>query len=102
MERIRVLDNLLPSILFHHERFDGKGYPNGLKGEQIPMVARIIAVADAFDAMTSDRTYRQRLPEESALEELSRCSGSQFDPREVDACALYWERSIKNSEKEIC
>ena len=71
-------------ILSHHERWDGKGYPRGLEGENIPIQARIIAVADAFDAMTSDRPYRERLPKEQAINEIKRNSGTQFDPKIVD------------------
>jgi putative nucleotidyltransferase with HDIG domain len=72
-------------IRHHHERWDGKGYPDGLAGEAIPLGARIIAVADSFDAMTSDRPYRDALPREVAIEELKRCSGTQFDTRVVEA-----------------
>ena len=67
-------------VLHHHERWDGAGYPDKLAGEEIPLGARIIFVADAFDAMTSDRVYRRPLSHEQALAELERCSGSQFDP----------------------
>jgi HD-GYP domain-containing protein (c-di-GMP phosphodiesterase class II) len=66
--------------LTHHERWDGKGYPKGIKEEEIPLFSRIICICDAFEAMTSDRPYRKALPVESAIEELIRCSGSQFDP----------------------
>lgn len=68
---------------FHHERFDGKGYPLGLKGEDIPVAARIILIADTFDAMTSTRPYRKGLPYEVAYEELIQFSGTQFDPKLV-------------------
>jgi HD-GYP domain-containing protein (c-di-GMP phosphodiesterase class II) len=64
----------------HHERWDGNGYPLGLKGKDIPLMARIISVADVYDAMTSDRAYRKALPHEATLAEIRRCSGSQFDP----------------------
>ncbi|MCT4631506.1 MAG: PAS domain S-box protein [Firmicutes bacterium] len=70
--------------LCHHERWDGKGYPRGLKGETIPLFARIITIADAFEAMTSDRPYREAMSEKMALEELKKCSGSQFDPKLVE------------------
>ncbi len=72
-------------VRHHHERFDGGGYPDGIKGEDIPEEARIICVADAFDAMTTDRPYRQAMMSEVAMEELTRCAGSQFDPRMVEA-----------------
>lgn len=72
-------------IRYHHERFDGRGYPEGLKGEAIPLEARIVCVADTFDAMTSKRSYRAPLSLEQAIQELVRCSGSQFDPRVVTA-----------------
>ncbi len=76
---------MIPIIKHHHERFDGKGYPDGLHGEQIPMSARIVAVADAFDAMTSERPYRPALPTEKAFLELAETSGTHFDPRCVEA-----------------
>ncbi len=71
-------------VLCHHERWDGTGYPNGLKGEAIPHEARIIAVADAYDAMTSKRSYRPSLSKEEAIAELRKCSGTQFDPGVVE------------------
>lgn len=70
-------------ILYHHERFDGKGYPNGLKGKDIPLISRIIALADAFDAMTSKRSYRDSMGIDIALDEIEKNSGSQFDPELV-------------------
>lgn len=72
-------------VKYHHERLDGKGYPEGLKGEEIPMGARIIAVADSYDAMTTDRPYRKGMDSFSALQELERCRGTQFDPQVVAA-----------------
>jgi HD-GYP domain-containing protein (c-di-GMP phosphodiesterase class II) len=68
-----------------HERWDGEGYPDGLAGEEIPLIARIVACCDAYNAMTSDRSYRKALPQEVAVEELRKCSGTQFDPAVVDA-----------------
>ncbi len=82
---IALLHPLLPGVRHHHERFDGAGHPDGLKGEEIPIEARIMAVADAFDAMTSTRPYREQIPEEEALGELRRSAGAQFDPRVVAA-----------------
>ncbi len=78
------LVNCLPAILHHHERYDGKGYPSGLKGENIPLEARILSIADAYDAMTSPRPYREQLTPQEALDELKRCAGTQFDPEFVD------------------
>ena len=72
-------------IRHHHERYDGKGYPDGLVGEGIPLLARIVTVADSFDAMTTTRSYRRALPVESALDEMTRCSGTQFDPKIAEA-----------------
>jgi putative nucleotidyltransferase with HDIG domain len=72
-------------IRYHHERWDGKGYPDGLGGEEIPLLARVVAVADAYDAMTSDRHYRQARDRQNAIDELLRCSGSQFDPQVVSS-----------------
>ena len=69
----------------HHERYDGKGYPDGLAGESIPWIARIIGVADAYDAMTSNRSYRQYLPQDVVKAEIEKCRGIQFDPRVADA-----------------
>jgi HD-GYP domain-containing protein (c-di-GMP phosphodiesterase class II) len=68
----------------HHERWDGKGYPRGLRGEEIHVLSRILAIADAYDAMTSERPYRPALSREEALEELKRCAGTQFDPHLVE------------------
>jgi HD-GYP domain-containing protein (c-di-GMP phosphodiesterase class II) len=72
-------------VRYHHEAFNGQGYPEGLKGEQIPLGARIITVADAFDAIVSERPYRKARSMQEALAELCRCRGTQFDPLAVDA-----------------
>ncbi len=81
------VDPVADWVLHHHERWDGSGYPDGLPGEQIPLGARIIFVADAYDAMTSERVYRRRVLPEQAIAELQRCAGTQFDPEIVDAMA---------------
>jgi diguanylate cyclase (GGDEF)-like protein/putative nucleotidyltransferase with HDIG domain len=81
------VDPVAEWVLHHHERWDGTGYPDGLKGEEIPLGARIIFVADAYDAMTSDRAYRGRLTPQEAIAELQRCAGTQFDPEIVAAFA---------------
>ena len=75
-----VIPGLLDGIRYHHERYDGKGYPDGLKGKEIPLVARIMALADSYDAMTSNRVYRRRLSEEEVQKEIRSCAGTQFDP----------------------
>jgi ribonuclease P protein subunit RPR2 len=80
---IGFLSDALPIVLHHHERFDGKGYPDGLIGEAIPIGARIFSAADAFDAMTADRHYRRALSLDAAMSELRRNSGSQFDPEVI-------------------
>jgi HD-GYP domain-containing protein (c-di-GMP phosphodiesterase class II) len=80
LDPIKFLHPLIPGVHLHHERWDGRGYPLGLKGKEVPMMARIIAVADTYDAMTSDRAYRRALPHEIATAEIDRCAGSQFDP----------------------
>jgi len=82
---VKFLNGIAPLILYHHERFDGKGYLEGLSGEKIPLGARIISVADAFDAMTSDRPYRKGFTEEDARRELEKESGRRFDPEVVKA-----------------
>lgn len=78
---IPQLVDVLPGVLYHHERYDGKGYPDGLSGEQIPWVARVLGICDTFDAMSSTRSYRPAMPREKALSEIKRCAGSQFDPQ---------------------
>lgn len=85
LNNIKQLKHIIPGVKHHHERFDGLGYPEGLSGDEINMTARIIAVADSFDAMTTDRPYRKGMSLKEALEELKRNSGTQFDPSIVDA-----------------
>jgi response regulator RpfG family c-di-GMP phosphodiesterase len=80
LEPIKFLHPLIPGVHLHHERWDGRGYPLGLKGNDVPLIARIIAVADTYDAMTSDRAYRRALPHEVAVAEIERCATTQFDP----------------------
>ena len=79
--RIATLRDAIPYVLYHHERWDGNGYPFGKAREEIPVEARVLAIADAFDAMTSDRPYRPALTRDQALAEVERCAGTQFDPR---------------------
>lgn len=84
LEPIEELRVIIRDIRHHHERWDGGGYPDGLAGEEIPIGARILAVADAYDAMTSSRSYHDPMAEDEAREEMERCRGTQFDPRLVD------------------
>jgi HD-GYP domain-containing protein (c-di-GMP phosphodiesterase class II) len=94
VRQIGFLTEALDGIMHHHERMDGKGYPMGLAGDEIPEFARVIAVADAFDSMTSTRSYRGARSVQEAVAELRKCSGLQFDPVLVDAfiAALGQER----------
>jgi HD-GYP domain-containing protein (c-di-GMP phosphodiesterase class II) len=89
---IGFLDEALAGIMHHHERIDGKGYPMGLAGDEIPEFARVLSVADAFDAMTSNRAYRGARPVAAAIAELRKCAGEQFDPAFVDAFVAAIER----------
>ncbi len=82
---VKELSPLVPLIRHHHERYDGTGYPDGLKGEAIPLGARVLCIADAYDTMTTPRGYREVLSQEDALEELRWCSEKQFDPVLVEA-----------------
>jgi len=95
---VKFLNGIAPLILYHHERFDGKGYLEGLRGEAIPLGARIISVADAFDAMTSDRPYRKALTRKKAREELEKESGKKFDPRVVEAFLRLLDRGELEKE----
>ncbi len=83
--------------LYHHERYDGRGYPEGRAGEDIPLIARIICVADSYDAMNSDRVYRKRLSRERVIEEIENGKGKQFDPNIADIML----RLIKNNKLEF-
>ena len=99
-----VFSDILPAVLSHHERYDGTGYPQGLSGEEIPIEARIISIADAFDAMTSFRRYRHNFTAEEAKAEIRRCTGTQFDPvvAKVALRALERFEDIKNDPKWVC
>ncbi len=85
IENIALLSSIAPIVLYHQEWFNGQGYPEGLKNEEIPLGARIVAVIDAYDAMTSDRPYRKAIGKNKAIEELKKCSETQFDPQVVEA-----------------
>jgi HD-GYP domain-containing protein (c-di-GMP phosphodiesterase class II) len=94
LEKISPLRHLIPGIKYHHERFDGLGYPEGLRGDEIPLFARVILIADTYDAMTSTRPYRLALDKEIAFTELRNCSGTQFDPVLVEA----FERAMRKKD----
>ncbi len=96
LEPIAFLHPIIPGVHFHHERWDGHGYPLGLEAQEIPIIARIISVADTYDAMTSDRAYRRALPHEVATGEIERCCGSQFDP---DIAHPFLERIEEHREE---
>ena len=81
---IKQMKDIIPGVKYHHEFYNGKGYPDGLKGENIPLMARILCVADSVDAMSADRPYRKGRPMDEIIAELKRCSGSQFDPKIVE------------------
>ena len=83
LSTVNDMADMANCILHHHERWDGQGYPKGLKEEEIPLVSRIITIADAYDAMTSERSYRSALPNEVAIGELQKNTGVQFDPKLV-------------------
>ena len=92
LSSIGYLEKMIPCVLHHHERYDGSGYPERLAGADIPLPGRIISVADAFDAMTSDRPYRSSMPVPRALAELRRGAGRQFDPKVVRAFLSVWRK----------
>lgn len=91
---INLFDELSPEIRAHHERLDGRGYPDGLVGNEIPLAGRILAVADAFEALTSDRPYRRALTTKEALDELWRSAGKQHDPEALKALQRVLERGV--------
>ena len=96
------MEKIAPLARSHHERWDGNGYPDGLAGEEIPLLARILTVADAFSAMTTDRPYRKGMDRQSALAELQRQRGKQFDPVVVDAfvAAVYRRANRESLEQD--
>jgi response regulator RpfG family c-di-GMP phosphodiesterase len=100
LEPIEFLKGIVPAVYHHHEQYDGTGYPLGLKGEEIPLEARILAVADTYDAMTSDRAYRSALSHEIAVAELKRCAATQFDPRIVAVFIIEMEKYLKAKQNE--
>ena len=93
VEKLNCLHGCIDAVLFHHERIDGYGYPYGIKGTEIPITARITSIADAYDAMTTNRVYRKALSHEHAVEEIVRNSGTQFDPEIVRVFVKWWEET---------
>jgi len=101
IQHVESLRCCLAGVQYHHEHYDGSGYPAGLKGDNIPLDARILAVADAFDAMTSARPYRKTMSTAEALEELKRCSKKQFDPEIVDVfTSIYPDKIVQDQETQ--
>ncbi len=94
IERLGKLHFALPGVLYHHERWDGKGYPHGLKGESIPLMARILAVADSFDAMTSSRPYRDAMQIEKAVSIITNGAGQQWDTAVVDCFKIWLSKTL--------
>lgn len=99
LEHVKRLNIIMPGVKYHHEKFDGTGYPEKLKGESIPLIARIIAVADTFDAMTTDRPYRKGLSFDTAFSELKKKAGTQFDPKAVEAFIRAFEKGELNKDE---
>ena len=104
LDPIEFLAPVIPGVHLHHERWDGKGYPLGLTAQEIPLIARIISVADTYDAMTSNRSYRRALPHEVSINELERCARTQFDP---DVAGTFvskiaeWREALRASGQEV-
>ena len=102
IKHLKILKPAMPIVFHHHERFDGKGYPSRLKGERIPLGSRIMAVVDAFDAMVFGRPYRKKVSVETAVEEIKKNSGSQFDPKVVsEFLKVVSSKKIKKYLKKI-
>ncbi|MDI6786462.1 MAG: HD domain-containing protein [bacterium] len=99
MKHIKQLAEIIPAMACHHERYDGKGYPRKLKGKEIPLSGRIISVADAFSAMTSDRPYRDRITKEEAMKRIEEAKGTQFDPVVVNALVRAFRKKMFSEEK---
>jgi putative two-component system response regulator len=100
LKDIAFLSGAAAIVRSHHEHFNGGGYPEGLSGQQIPLGARVFAVVDALDAMTSDRPYRKAMPWEEAKEEILRHSGSQFDPAVVEAFLVTFDDWVREQQQE--
>ncbi|MEK7851858.1 MAG: HD domain-containing phosphohydrolase, partial [Deltaproteobacteria bacterium] len=98
---VKEMRDIITGVRYHHERFDGKGYPDGLKGEEIPLYARIISIADVYDALTTDRPYRKAVDKDAALEEIAKDKGSRFDPFIVDAFYRIMKLKRKDRGMEV-
>ena len=101
LAKITDLPELKTGARWHHERYDGRGYPDGLAGEDIPEVARIIAVADTYDAMTSNRSYRRQMSQAQVRAEIERCRGSQFDPRFAELMLAMIDEDTAYTMREV-
>jgi putative nucleotidyltransferase with HDIG domain len=99
LEGISFLTPAVPYVLYHHERFDGKGYPYRLRNDQIPIQGRLMAVVDTFDAMTSNRPYRKAKSFRMALKEIKDCAGTQFDPQIAELFLRAWEKGLLKKGK---
>ena len=100
VKKLNCLYGCIDVVLFHHERIDGYGYPYGIKGNEIPLIARITSIADAYDAMTTNRVYRKAINHEQALEEIIRNSGTQFDSDIVKIFVKWWEETFKKNPQK--
>jgi len=92
--------DLIPLVEYHHERYDGKGYPNGLRGEEIPKLARLLSIIDSFDAMTTERPYQETKTFAAALQEIRRCAGTQFDPELAEQFIVYMHGKLEHLSGE--
>lgn len=101
VSQIPNLKRCLEPILFHHERIDGKGYPHGMTDEEIPFIAKVTTIADAYDAMTTNRVYMPARSPEEGLEEVIKFSGTQFEPEIVEAFTEWWHRKFKEKDPII-
>ena len=106
LQDIRQMHDLIPGVLYHHERWDGKGYPHGRAGEDIPLFGRLICLADSFDAMSSNRTYRKGMSHDQVIAEIRRCAGTQFDPKLAEYFVnldftSYWKMIEKHQSRLV-
>ena len=102
LKNITELPGIELGARYHHERYDGKGYPEGIKGEEIPLIARVVAVADAYDAMTSNRSYREVMPQEKVRAEIEKNKGTQFDPQVADVMLSMIDEDTCYLMRELC